>query len=48
MPPMEQLFVAQAGGAGGTEAGDVLAFEALRRRALNKGTNDRGREYETV
>jgi hypothetical protein len=29
-------------------AGDVLAFEALRRRALNKGTNDRGREYETV
>ena len=29
-------------------AGDVLAFEALRPRALNKGTNDRGREYETV
>ena len=27
-------------------AGDVLAFEALRGRALNKGTNDRGREYE--
>ena len=29
-------------------AGDVLAFEALRPRALNKGTNDRGREYEAV
>jgi hypothetical protein len=29
-------------------AGDVLAFEALRPRARNKGRNDRGRDYETV